>query len=186
VDELGSGSIAQIGNFFVGPYDFNSIAQPWTATFSVDEGVGQVVTFVPGDFVSPAAATAAEVVTVIAAQLTGAGAYKVNDGEPAIMIGGAGPFALSGTETLQINVNGEFYQFVFSAEDFEVPGTAELEEVLVALQGQFPGLDIMEAQAGGLGLYTGLRGATAEIEIVNYRSGTLGVITRGDSGWCGG
>jgi uncharacterized phage protein gp47/JayE len=75
------GQTALINSGNLSPYNFSAIgASPWLLTIIVDGKTAnpQTVTFSSGDFANPAAATVAEVVAVINAQLAGATALAIN------------------------------------------------------------------------------------------------------------
>jgi uncharacterized phage protein gp47/JayE len=76
------GQTAIINSGNISPYNFNAIGGgPWTLTLVVDGKTAnpQTVTFSSGDFANPSAATVAEVVAVINAQLAGATALAINN-----------------------------------------------------------------------------------------------------------
>lgn len=165
VDMLGEGDIAQLQNYFISPYSFAFIPQPWTLSFSIDEGPDQFVTFVPGDFVSTMAGTIEEVQTVIESQLSGIGTYIINDGEPAALHGSAGPYNLVGGEVFILIVDVYTYEIHFRSNDFDTPGAATLAEVLKVFEAhKIPGIGVgVEPISGGLIIATLLRGSDAFI-----------------------
>lgn len=182
VDELGEGPIAQIDCIQTEPYPFGVLPGPWTLSFAVDRGAPQQVVFVPGDFASPFAGTVDEVNAVINAQLVGARAYPINDGEPAMLTGGPGPYALSGGEALLLQVGTVTHEIVFQASDFAVPGAATIEEVVRVLQAaQVPGVSAQDMPViNTLGIYTFLRGSAAFLRsdpsAANTASSPLGIV----------
>lgn len=148
IDELGEGSIAEIGNFIADPYSFVSYPQPWTVAFSVNGDPAQVVTFVPGDFANTAACTVEEILAVVDAQIVDAGTYIVNDGDSAVLDGGAGPFALSGGEAFKITIQGVSHEVVFRADEIAMAGAATMDEVVRALHA-LPGVVVAPLPTNG-------------------------------------
>lgn len=136
VDELGSGSIAEVLCDAGAPYNFTV---PRTLTVETDGftdvgGPEQEIDFVPADFVDPANGTASEVVSVIDAQIQSGGAYVVAAGTPAVYTMPASPFALVGGETLEIGILADNRTVNFHVDDFVVPGAAIADEVAVRVQ----------------------------------------------------
>jgi len=175
VDELGDGSIAQIGNAFVGPYDFTAIPATWTLNFSLQGGPWQEVTLVPGDFLDPTAATAAEIVLAIGSRLAGAGAYVVDDGSAAILIGGTAPFPIVPGNTLLLKSQGVQYEAVFDAEDIDVPGMVPMAEAVKVLTGKIPDAVPYVLSTGELALISLHTGVASELESVASPANTAAV-----------
>lgn len=167
VDTLGGGSIAQVVNDVPETYDFTTVAAPWEVEVEVDGGAPQVVTFAAGDFSNPAAATAAEVVAVIVAQLAGGGAYVVEPGQPAQVAGAAAePFAVSPGDALEVLVDGDPVPLVatMTAADIGTPGAATAQEIADRINGDMASVAAF-AVSGVLVLQTVRRGVLAELQV---------------------
>jgi len=177
VDELGEGAIAQLTS--TNPETYNFAALPMDLELLID-GAPVTFTFVAGDFVNPAAATAREVADALSGRrfvpatgtyitrpegsLLGGGAYVDVPGTAAVALAGvAEPYALNGGDTLELTVNGDAVVITFHADDFAVPGAATAAEVATRIELDAPALD---SYADGGVLYFRTRHTGADAEIV--------------------
>lgn len=168
VDALGSGAIAEVMSYGWDTFDFTLVAAPWELEVKVDGGGTQVVTFVAGDFVNPAAATAAEVAAVITAQATGAGSYAAFPGQAAEVLGtNAEPFVVSPGDSLDVFIDGDpvAHAVAFTAADIAVPGAATAAELAARLTEDLEGFAASRDEAGEVAINTITRGALASIQI---------------------
>lgn len=167
VDLLGSGEIAQLMNGAAAPYDFTLVTSPWTLEVVVNEGSTQTVTFVPGDFDDPSAATAAEVVAALEAALTGAGAYVIMPGQPAVVTGTAvETYVISPGDTIDLIVQGLPYTVQFTASDIASPTAATLDEVIARVNLDMVGLVVAsDDSTGRLRLETVERSDAASLQV---------------------
>ena len=162
VDELGEGSIARLACDACEPYDFSGA--PSALALEVD-GVAQTVTLELADFATPAAATAAEVVAALDADLAGAGAYVDVAGSPAVAtVVGAAPYALTAGKTVELEITGVATTVTFHAADFAVSGAATALEVAARFALDCPACAV--SVLGGVPILTTLhRGADARIAV---------------------
>ena len=199
VDELGSGAIAEVMNDTGETWDFTSVAAPWELTLKINNGGEQTITFVPADFSNPAAATADEVISVIATQLVGGSAYKLFPGQPAVAVGtNVQPFAVSPGDSLSMYIGGvggtELHTVTFTEADIAAPGAATAEKLAAAIRDSLDGFALafdvsntltvetlaagglvsLDVQAGpvqaALGLPTGVINGTDFAQISIYSS----------------
>jgi phage tail-like protein len=176
VDELGEGAIAQLTSN--NPETYNFAALPMDLDLLID-GTAVTFTFVSGDFVNPAAATAREVADALSGRrfvpatgtyitrpegsLTGGAAYVDIPGTAAVGIAGAAePYALNAGDTLELTVNGNAEVVTFHADDFAVSGAATADEVAARIELDVAALDGYSA-SGVLYFATRHTGADAEI-----------------------
>ena len=178
VDELGEGAIAQLTCVNPETYDFSTA--PLSLIISID-GTPVTFTFITDDFQTPTAGTALEVVDALNGRrfvpltgtyitrpegsLSGGGAYVDIPGTAAIgATGTAEPYALSGGETFELDVNGTSGIVTFHAGDFVVPGAATAEEVAVRIEKDIPSIDSY-SEGGRTYFVTKHTGSDAEIVV---------------------
>ena len=165
VDALGSDGIAQVISLGWETFDFTPVAPPWELAVKVDGSAPQIVAFVPADFVDPAAATAAEVASVIASQASGAGAYAAFPGQSAAVLGAnVEPFALAPGDTLQLAVNGVPLTVVFPVDGIATPGAATTSEIAAIIDEAWDGELLAHDNGGALLVETTTRGDLATLE----------------------
>lgn len=168
VDELGSGSIAEIMNDTAAPWNFNVLVAPWELRIRIDGEPEQAITFVPGDFDNPTIATADEVVAVIVAQLAGGSAYKLFPGQPAVVTGtDVEMFSISPGDTIEFYVDEkpELHSYTFDTVDIGSPGFATADEVVATLREAFNGIVIVEEVAGAVELRSITRSEQAALKV---------------------
>jgi phage tail-like protein len=163
VDELGEGAIAQI--FSDNAQTFNFAALPADLDLLID-GAVVTVTFEAGDFATPAAATAAEVVAALNAKLTAGGAYVDALGTRArLACTNTETYALSGAETLLVDVSGTPLVVTFHAADFATPGAATAAEVAARITADLTGHAFAEEASGAVAIETLLHGLGESVEV---------------------
>jgi len=121
-----------------------------------------------GDVASLAAVTAGEAVAVIVADITGAGAYVLHCGSPAVLnSGNLAPYALSGGETLTISINDEPSDrtVTFHASDFAIPGVATAPEIAARIMADLYGAAESSPVAGGVEVHTLLTGDNSKLQV---------------------
>lgn len=168
VDALGSGAIAEVMSLGWEPFDFTLVGAPWELDLKVDGGGTQTVTFVAGDFVNPAAATAIEVAAVIVAQASGAGAYAAFPGQAAEVLGtNVEPFVVSPGDTLDVFIDGDptAHVVAFTAADIATPGAATAAELVARIEEDLNAVATSSDVAGAVAIDTVTRGAMASIQI---------------------
>lgn len=137
IDELGSGSIAEVWSENGETYDFTMAMDLIVEVDNYYDLAGQVaeqtIHFEPSNFNTPSIGTAAEVVAVINDQLEGGGAYPIGVGTPALFTISGSPFAISAGDTLEIEVNDVTHLITFSSADFADPAGATAEEIAARL-----------------------------------------------------
>jgi len=176
-DALGSGAIAEVMNDTAAPWDFTAVSQPWELTLKIDGGAEQTITFIPGHFANPAAATADEVIAVIVAQLSGGSAYELYPGQSAVAAGtSAEPFAVSPGDTLSVLVDGDPTPLAvtLAVADIATPGAATASELAAAISNALVGFIVGHDVAGRLALETVERSDAASIEV---QAGSVQVAT---------
>ncbi len=168
VDALGSNSVAEVMNHDWETYDFTTVVGPWQLEFSVEGGVTQTVTFVAGDFVNPALATAAEVAAVISAQLVGGAAYPLFPGQPAQAVGtNAEPFAVSAGDSFDLLINGDptVHTVTFTAADIAVPAAATAAELTARIGKDLDGLTTAVDDGGAVVIDSVVYGALGMLDV---------------------
>lgn len=168
VDELGSGSIAEVMNDAPETWDFTAIAAPWELEVKLNGDPAQVITFTPGDFANTSAAKADEVIAVIAAQLVGGSAYKLFPGQPAVAAGtNLGTFAISPGDSLGMIIGDDptVHTVIFTADDIATPGAATVEEIVSALNSALADLILALVVSSKVSIETVVRGDMASLEI---------------------
>ena len=173
-DILGEYSIAEIVSIGGEPFKYNPAIYTWPLDLKikVDGGSEQTITMNLGDVVDPNNVTAAEIVAVINAQLTGGEAAVRHAGVPGSENTNPEPFALVGGETLVLaNSGGAPQTITFHASDFAVPGVATAAEVAARIDEDFEG----GAAVGWYNpftamtrctIFTGLRGALESLDVI--------------------
>ena len=147
VDALGDGGIAIVkselsfpANLTVPPIG----GLPFDIEIQVDDGTTQVIPITPAtDFVDPADAQAQEMVDAINGHLVGATAMVIDDGTPAVITTGAGPFAIVAGDNLLLTVDGgEEQEVVMQAGDFVSAGSVTVDEVAHRFAASLEGLRV--------------------------------------------
>lgn len=166
VHSLGSGAIAEVISDGWETFDFTVLVAPWELEVSVDGGGTQVVTFTPGDFADPTAATAEEVAAAITSGLVGGSAYAAFPGQPAALVGAnVEPFAVNPGDTLQLAVDGVTQTLAFPASAFATPGAATAEELAAFITEFWDGeLVAFDDGTGAVALATNTAGPLASLE----------------------
>ena len=163
IDELGEGAIAQI--FSDHAETFNFAALPADLDLLID-GAAVTVTFEAADFATPATATAAEVVAALEAKLPVGGAYVDAFGTRArLACTNTETYALSGAETLLVNVSGTPLVVTFHAADFATPGAATAAEVAARISADLAGYAFAEEASGAVTIETLLHGVGESVEV---------------------
>lgn len=133
IDELGTGSIAEVMSDNGEPFNFLSDA---TLVVELDgyfdinaNSAKQTILFDPTKFTTPSAGRASEVVDIINDQIIGGGAYITGAGLPARLKITGSPFLISAGDTLQLRINGVSKTVVFRSYDFADISGATAEEI---------------------------------------------------------
>ncbi len=171
IDELGEGNIAQI--FSDNAESFNFATLPATLNLLID-GTAAAVTFEASDFAAPTAATAEEVCAVVNSDLTTGGAYVDVLGTPASFACiNTETYALSGAETLIVEISGAENTVTFHASDFAIPGVATAAEVAARIALDLQGLATSYVQSNAVVIDTLVAGSAESVEVTG---GTANVV----------
>jgi phage tail-like protein len=163
-DALGVGRVAQLTSA-VGPYNLLAVL-PSTLAVSADGGAAETATVTATAFVDPTAATAQEIAAVLAPQWTAAIPVAEASGTPPTVTGGlVEPFALSGGETLTVDVNGVAQTLTLHVGDITLPGAATAAEVAARLTLDGAGFLAGGTSGGAVTVTAALAGATATLTI---------------------